>query len=82
MIILERNNKKIAIELKNHKLHEISISQIKQMNKYLEDIDSKLGILICLKKPRKDTFLIGENRIFVLEESELQRIPELIDQTP
>ncbi len=80
-ILLERNGKKIAIELKNYKSHEISISQIKQLNTYVEDIGSRLGFLICLKKPKKDTFLIGENRLFVLTESELHRIPEIIDTT-
>ncbi|MEK6858396.1 MAG: hypothetical protein AABX53_00600 [Nanoarchaeota archaeon] len=81
-IILERNNKKVAIEVKNYKSHEISISQVKQLNKYLEDIHVTLGFLICLKKPSKDTFLIGDNRIYVLEESELNKIPKIIDKDP
>ncbi len=81
-IILLRNGKKCILELKNYKSHEISISQIKQLNNYLEDLNCTLGFLICLKKPRKDMFLIGENRIFVLEESELSRIPQLVDQDP
>ncbi|MEK6889044.1 MAG: hypothetical protein AABW80_02955 [Nanoarchaeota archaeon] len=81
-IILERKNNKVAIELKNYKSHEISISQIKQLNKYLEDIGSNLGFLICLKKPKKDNFLIGRNRMIILEESELFKIPEMMDRTP
>lgn len=78
-IIFERKGRKVAIELKNYKVHEISFSQVKQLNKYLQDINSNLGFLICLKRPKKDTFLIGENKIFVLEESELNRLPELMD---
>ena len=78
-IILERNGKKVAIEVKNYKSHEISISQIKQLNKYLEDIDSNIGFLICNKKPKKDTFLIGKNKIIVLQNEELGKIPEILD---
>jgi len=78
-IILERKGKKVAIELKNYKVHEISLSQIKQVNKYLEDINSNLGFLICLKKPKKDNFLIGNNKIIVLEEQELDKIPKIMD---
>lgn len=78
-VILERNDKKVVVEIKNYKSHEISISQIKQLNKYLEDIGSNLGFLICLKKPRRDSFLMGENKIFVLMDSELSKIPEIMD---
>lgn len=81
-IIMERKGKKVAIELKNYKSHEISISQIKQVNKYLEDIDSKLGFLICIKKPKKDIFLMEGNKIFVIEESEISKIPSIIDKDP
>jgi len=79
-IILERKGRKVAIELKNYKSHEISISQVKQLNKYLEDITSNLGFLICLKKPKRDSFLMGKNKIIILEDSELHRIPEIIDK--
>ncbi len=78
-IILERKGKKVAIELKNYKIHEISISQIKQLNKYLEDININLGFLVCLKKPKRDMFLMGENKIFVLLDSELSKIPTIMD---
>lgn len=79
-IILERKNKKIVIEVKDYQLKEISISQINQLNKYLEDINLDIGILICHKKPKKDKFLIGKNRIFVLEKQELTKIPEITDE--
>ena len=78
-IILERKGKKVVIELKNYKSHEISVSQIKQLNRYMEDINTSLGFLICIKKSKRDTFLIGKNNIIVLEESELSKIPEIID---
>lgn len=78
-IILERKDKKAVIEVKNYKAHEISISQVKQLNKYLDDIICNLGFLICRKKPKKDTFLIGENKIFILTESDLKKIPEIMD---
>ena len=47
------------IEVKDYQNKDISISQVKQLNKYLEDLNSKLGILICHKKPKKDKFIIG-----------------------
>ena len=46
------------IEIKDYKAKDISISQIKQLNKYLEDCDCNLGFLICNKKPKKDKLLI------------------------
>ena len=78
-VILERKGKKVIIEIKDYKAKDISISQIKQLNKYLEDGNCSLGVLVCHKKPRKDKFLIGKNRVIVLKESELNTIPKLID---
>lgn len=78
-IILERNNKKVVIEVKDYLDKEISSSQIKQLNKYLEDCKCNLGFLICHNKPKKDRFLIGKNRIFVLDSEDLRDIPDIID---
>jgi len=77
-IILERKDKKIIIEAKDYQLKEISISQINQLNKYLEDSNTDIGILICHKKPQKDKFIIGKNTIFILEEQELNKIPKIV----
>ncbi|MBI2449881.1 DUF91 domain-containing protein [Candidatus Pacearchaeota archaeon] len=78
-VILERNKRKAVIEIKNYKAHEISISQVKQLNRYLEDINTDLGFLICLKKPKKDNFLMECNKIFIILESELTKIPYIMD---
>lgn len=78
-IILERKNKKAIIEVKDYLVHEISISQIKQLNKYLEDCNCNTGFLICKRKPSKDKFLIGKNTIYVLTPDKLSKIPEVID---
>ncbi|MEK6883377.1 MAG: hypothetical protein AABY22_27365 [Nanoarchaeota archaeon] len=78
-VILERNGKKIILEIKDYLAKDISISQIKQLNKYLEDCNCDMGILICHEKPTKDKFLIGKNRIFVVANSELNLIPQIID---
>lgn len=78
-IVFERKNKKILIEVKDYRAKDISISQVKQLNNYLEDCNCNLGILVCYKKPKKDKFLIGKNKILVLESSELNKIPELTD---
>lgn len=77
-IVLERKDRKAVIEVKDYELKEISISQINQLNKYLEDCNCNLGFLVCFKKPKKDNFLIGENRIIILEEMEVSRIPEIM----
>ena len=78
-IILERKNKKTIIEVKDYLAHEISVSQIKQLNRYLEDCNIHVGFLVCRKKPSKDKFLIGKNTIYILTIEELNKIPEVID---
>ena len=78
-IIFERKNKKAIIEIKDYQNKDISISQIKQLNKYLEDCECNLGFLICRNKPKKDKFLIGKNKIFILVVEELDKLPKLID---
>jgi hypothetical protein len=80
-IILERKDKRIIIEIKDYLNKDISFSQIKQLNKYLDDTGSNLGFLICHNKPKKDKFLIGKNKIFVLEDRELNKLPTIINQT-
>ena len=78
-IILERKGKKAIIEIKDYQNKDISTSQIQQLNKYLDDCECNLGFLICHKKPRKDKFLMGKNKIYVLEKEELEKLPNLID---
>jgi hypothetical protein len=77
-IVFERKNKKAIIEIKDYQNKDISISQVNQLNKYLEYSNCHLGILICHKKPKKDRFLIGKNKIFILDKDELGRIQEII----
>ncbi|MDP1729280.1 MAG: GxxExxY protein, partial [archaeon] len=67
-IILERNNKKIIIEIKDYLNKEISKHEIKQLNKYLEDCNINLGLLICHNKPKKDKFLMGKNELIILND--------------
>ena len=47
---------------------------------FLEDLELYLGFLIANKKPKKDTFLMGKNRIIILSFEEINRIPEIIDR--
>ena len=77
-IIFERQDKKAIIEVKDYRDKEISISQINQLNKYLEDCNCNLGILICHNKPQKDSFLIDKNKIFILNKEELDKIPMIM----
>lgn len=78
-IVLERKGKKTVVEIKNYKNKEISRSEMKQLDRYLEDCSCTLGFLICPKKPKKDKFLIGGNRIFILTCEDLEEIPKIID---
>jgi len=78
-VIFERNDKKAVIEIKDYNQKDISISQINQLNKYLEDCKCNLGFLICHNKPKKDSFIIGKNRIFVLDVEEVKDLPSLMD---
>lgn len=77
-IVFERKGKKTVIEIKDYKSKDVSISDVKQLNRYLEEFEFNLGILICHQKPKKDKFLIGSNKIFIIEESELNKIPQLV----
>ena len=79
-IILERKDKKVIIEIKDYLNKEICESDIKQLNRYLEDCNCNIGFLICHNKPLKDTFLIGENKLIILNDSELNKIPEILDR--
>jgi len=81
-VILERNGRRVVVEIKNYKSHEISLSEIKQLNRYLVDVGTNLGFLICVKKPKKDTFLMDENKIVIVESSELSIIPKVLDKGP
>ncbi|MDD5133727.1 MAG: hypothetical protein PHD81_00130 [Candidatus Nanoarchaeia archaeon] len=78
-IVFERNHKKAIIEIKDYKSKEISMSQINQLNRYLEDSSCNLGFLICNQKPKKDKVLIGDNTIIILEKGELSQIPNILD---
>jgi hypothetical protein len=78
-IILEREGKKIIIEVKDYLNKEITLHEIKQLNRYLEDFNSNIGFLICHTKPKKDSFIIGKNRLIILNELELQKIPKIIN---
>lgn len=77
-IIFERGGAKVVVEVKDYRAKDISRGQIRQLNKYLEDFNCNIGFLICHKKPKKNKFLIGKNKIFVLEESELKKIPSMM----
>jgi len=78
-IILERKNKKTIIEVKDYQSKEISLSEIKQLNKYLEDCDCHLGFLICNQKPKKDSFLMGKNKIIILDYNNLNDLVKIMD---
>ncbi|MDP1694387.1 MAG: hypothetical protein Q8L34_02490 [Candidatus Woesearchaeota archaeon] len=79
-IILERRKKKAIIEVKDYRSHEISISQIKQLYKYLEDCNYTLGILVCPKKPKRDALRIGDKKIFIVNDKHIEDIPYFMNK--
>jgi len=78
-IIFERKGKKAIVEVKDYQNKDISISQVKQLNKYLEDCNCKIGFLICHNKPKKDKFLIGKNKLFILTKDEIDKTVNLLN---
>ena len=78
-VLLENNGKNVVIEIKDHHARNIYSAHIEQVNRYLEDFQCTTGILICNKLPKKDKFLINNNTIWLLKESELYRIPSLLE---
>ena len=68
-----------VVEVKDYMAKDISISQIKQLNKYLQDLNCNIGLLICHRKPKKDRFIIKDNKIFIFGDFEINKIPQLID---
>ncbi len=77
-IVLERRGKKAIVEVKDYCAKDISRAQIKQLLRYLEDFNCNLGILVCHCKPKKHKFLIDKKKIFILEESELSKMPSIM----
>ena len=77
-IILERKDQKVVVKVKDYRKKDILITQIMQLNKYLEDVNVNIGLLICHQRPKKDKFIIGNNKIFIIEKRELNKIPGLI----
>lgn len=63
--ILTTNEKVFVIEVKNYQSKPISYPEIKQIDKYLTDLNYRNGIIICSKKNVKNKFQIGSHRIFI-----------------
>ncbi len=64
--IFYKNNQKFIIEIKNFISKPISLSEIKQLNKYLIDLNHNQGILITNLPSRKKKIYIGKNKILIL----------------
>lgn len=70
--LVKINGNTFVIEAKDYQSKPISYSEIKQLNKYLDDLNCNKGILICNSK-RKDKVYIGNNEITILTKDELLR---------
>ena len=73
-IVLESKRKKVIVEVKDYRSHQICKSQIKQLYKYLELSNHHLGILVCPKKPKRDVFVIDNKKLFVVQDNHLNDV--------
>ena len=70
--ILTTDNRAFAIEIKDYQSKPISNSDIKQLCKYLMDLNYKNGLIICNKKnKRKNKFHINQYKIIIMSKDEL-----------
>ncbi|MBU3940731.1 MAG: hypothetical protein KKH88_02265 [Nanoarchaeota archaeon] len=70
--LIKIKNINYAVEIKDFRSKPISISQINQLNKYINEIENcNKGLLICNFKPKKDKFYIGNNKISIITEKDL-----------
>lgn len=76
LLIIE--NTKYFVEIKDYQSKPISLSDIKQLNGYINSLDDcNAGILVCRIKGKKSNFYIDGNRIFVLTKDELGGVAQL-----
>ena len=73
--IVEIDGSLFIIEVKDYQSKPISLSDIKQLNRYIEATEHcKKGILVTSRKNKKENIYIGSNRIFIRTIKELERI--------
>lgn len=66
-VLFHKDDKKFIIEIKNFITKPISFSEIKQLYKYMVDLNYNKGILICKNPNKKKKVYIGKNnKIFIL----------------
>ncbi|MCX6774996.1 MAG: restriction endonuclease [DPANN group archaeon] len=68
-IVLELNDKKFVIEVKDYKHKPISWSEIKQIKRYLKALNAKTGVIVTTRKLNK-TDEINNIRIFETSETD------------
>jgi hypothetical protein len=70
--IIEINGQLLVIEVKDYKTKPISLSDIKQLNRYIDATEyCNVGLLITREKDKKENIYIGNNRIFIRTINEL-----------
>ena len=62
----------LAIEIKNYNSKPISYSEIKQLDKYLNDLKCRNGVIICKMKNRgENKFKMGSHKIMIRTKDEI-----------
>lgn len=70
--LVKINGEKYVVEIKDYKVDNVGFTEAKQLNKYLNSLNCKKGMLICNFK-NIDKFYIDENEIIVLTKEEILR---------
>ncbi len=70
--LIRIGNKKYVVEIKDYQSKPISLSDVKQVNKYIENVSNcSSGLLICNTKGKKDKFYISKNEILVITKEDI-----------
>lgn len=75
-LVIEIKGKKIPIEIKDYRVKNIGKNEIRQLVKYIEDLNSDTGIIICNKKI-KDKVYIENKKILILTKDEIGAVAQL-----
>lgn len=70
--VLFTSNMTFVIEIKNYETKPITCSEIRQLDKYLTDLNCRHGLLICKRKNKgKNKFQMGSRKIMVITKEDI-----------
>lgn len=68
--LVETKNKKFVVEIKDYRVKNVGGGAIKQLSRYLDDLNLKKGFIIC-NKSVKDKIYIGNKEIQILAKEDV-----------